>query len=122
MHNQRKEQRIGSQIHIFIELTARSADALQEGEVLRCDTMNLSPEGLGIIADKALFTGSILQIGAELVSEAPPLFMAAEVAWCAAIHKEKAFLAGLHLLPASDSDQLQWYEHINHQIQKSKLP
>lgn len=106
--DKRKHERIPSNETIFIELVSSGVDG-HEGEVVRCETSNISSNGLRAQVTKELIVGAILQVGIDLKEAQDTLYLAAEVIWCKPDkNRPGGWSAGFELLNANDSDIKTW--------------
>lgn len=104
-HKQRGETRLELEATIFIEVLA--ADDRSAGEVIMCNSLDLSANGLQVVLDEDIPAGSILRLCVDL-PDAAPLFLVGEVKWKRPDTEADAFRLGFLLFEADDSDILRW--------------
>lgn len=104
-HEHRVETRLDLEATIFIEVLA--SDRHSGGEVIMCNSLDLSANGLQVVVDEDIPAGSILRLCVDL-KDADPIFLVGEVKWKRPDAEADAFRLGFLLFEADDSDIQQW--------------
>ena len=105
----RKHLRLPVQSKIFIELVSPDPDNPQSGQIVSCQTLDVSRGGLQVVLEQELTVGAILQIGVELPDSQETLYLAGEVRWCRKLARAgNQWAAGFQLLNAGSPDFISW--------------
>ena len=106
---QRRFFRLPIESRVFIELESPAPGSLGPGRVARCDTLEVSQNGLRVRLAEAVTVGAILQIGVELPGKDEPFYLVGQVRWRM---RDKdvagAWVAGFEILNALGSNVEQW--------------
>ena len=101
----RIETRVDLQATIFIELLAGDG----EGEVILCNSLDLSANGLQVVLDDEIEKGSICRLCIDL-RDREPIFLVGEVMWQRPDDDHEATRLGFMLYESDDSDIQRWKE------------
>lgn len=110
----RTETRLFQQATIFIEVCSADFDDEQPAEVIICNSLDISANGIQVEMDKAVPTGSILRLCAEFLSGKDPMYLVGEVKWVA--EQDDAFNIGFELFDAEGTDIIEWKNIIASQL------
>ena len=103
----RVESRLGLEATIFVEILA--SDGNNAGNVLMCNSLDLSANGLQVVVDDAMPAGSIFRLCIDL-KDADPMFLVAEVRWQRPDPETDGFRVGFLLFESDDTDIQRWKE------------
>ena len=103
----RIETRVDLEATIFIEVLASTSELA--GEVLLCNSLDLSANGLQVVVDDEIDKGSICRICID-IKGADPIFLVAEVMWMRPDDDHEATRLGFLLYESDDSDIERWKE------------
>jgi len=105
----RRFLRLPVESRVFIELESPPPGSISPGKVARCETLEVSANGLRARLSESVTVGAILQIGVELPGKSEPFYLVGQVRWRMQ-DKEKAghWVAGFEILNAQGSDIEQW--------------
>ena len=92
---------------IFIEV---AADEEQQNRIVICHSFDVSPDGLRVSLDEPIDTGTILQLGADLVPGRDPLYLVGEVRWSEPREPGPGYWVGFELIDSADTDIEAWRE------------
>ena len=106
---QRTHERRGEQGTIFIEMLSVPDETDESGQILICNSLDISANGLRVCLDREIEVGSILQLGIELPQLPETLYLVGEVKWSTQDDPEGSnFWAGFELLNSDGTDIEQW--------------
>ncbi|MCZ6503719.1 MAG: PilZ domain-containing protein [Gammaproteobacteria bacterium] len=103
----RVESRLGLEATIFVEILA--SDSHNAGNVLMCNSLDLSEHGLQVVVDDEMPAGSIFRLCIDL-KDSEPIFLVAEVKWQRPDPDADAFRIGFLLFESDDTDIQRWRE------------
>jgi PilZ domain len=106
-HEDRIETRLQLEATIFVEILA--SDSNNAGNVLMCNSLDLSANGLQVVVDNEMSAGSIFRLCIDL-RDADPIFLVAEVKWQRPDPETDAFRIGFLLFESDDTDIQRWKE------------
>lgn len=111
-NEQRQEYRLSAQETVFIELA--SADPTNESptDIIISNSVDISANGMRIIADRELPIGTILRACVQLKDDNRGFLLVTEVKWCKPHEQEGEFVAGLSLFESDGTDIQHWKEVI----------
>ena len=114
--NQREHIRLNLNCRVFLELEGGAIQGPTDpGEIVLCETLDISYGGLKVGLDRELTVGAILPIGVEISWMEQTLHLVGEVRWCRRNPEAgKAWCAGLQVLNAGDTDIAEWRELLLH--------
>jgi hypothetical protein len=105
----RRFLRLPVESRVFIELESPPPGSLGPGKVARCDTLEVSKEGLRVRLGEPVTVGAILQIGVELPGKDEPFYLVGQVRWRKQDPESpSAWIAGFEILNAAGSDIEHW--------------
>ncbi len=99
----RIETRVELAATIFIELLTSQTD------VIMCNSLDLSANGLQVVVDDEIEQGSICRLCIDL-KDRDPIYLVAEVKWQRPDHEEDATRIGFLLYESDDTDIQEWKE------------
>ncbi|MBB3167643.1 PilZ domain-containing protein [Simiduia aestuariiviva] len=108
-NDQRQEFRLSTAMTVFIELP--SAGLAADPEIIITRSLDLSANGLRVIADRELLAGNILRTCVQTQSatgEQLRFTLITEVKWVRPYGAEQEFLLGLSLYESEGSDIASW--------------
>ncbi len=118
---QRRFFRLPIESRVFIELESPAPGSLGPGRVARCETLEVSQNGLRVRLGESVTVGAILQIGVELPGKDEPFYLVGQVRWRM---QDKArtgyWIAGFEVLNALGSDVEQWEAAL--QVMDERVP
>ena len=102
----RNETRLNNNTTIFVEVCSASPDNSTLGNVIICNSLDISANGILIEMDQEVAIGSILRICAELHNSKQALYLVGEAKW---VRAEGAhFNIGFELYDAENTDFPGW--------------
>lgn len=104
-HEDRVETRVQLEATIFVEILA--SDSNNAGNVLMCNSLDLSADGLQVVVDDEIPAGSIFRLCIDL-KDAEPIFLVAEVKWQRPDPETEGFRIGFLLFESDDTDIQRW--------------
>ena len=110
----RQEHRLSVPLTIFIELIA--AHGVQPGTIVVSRSLDVSANGLRVIADRELPVGSILQSSIQDKNFEQRFTLSTEVKWSQPHTHPGEYLIGLTLFESDDTDIQAWKEFISRNI------
>lgn len=113
----RQEYRFDTFLTVFIELVAADNDI--PSTIVVSHTLDISANGLRVIADRELPVGSILQSCIQCNESGQRFILSTEVKWSVAYQQWGEYLTGLSLFASENTDIQAWKEFINAQYIKS---
>lgn len=107
--DRRRFFRLPVESRVFIEVESPAPGSIGPGKIARCDTLDVSLNGLRVSLEESVTVGAILQIGVELPGKDEPFYLVGQVRWRM---RDKGgsdkWLAGFEVLNAHGSDVEQW--------------
>jgi hypothetical protein len=104
-HEGRLDTRLELEATIFVEILA--SDNNNAGNVLMCNSLDLSANGLQVVVVDEMPAGSIFRLCIDL-KDAEPIFLVAEVKWQRPDPEAEAFRIGFSLFESDDTDIQRW--------------
>lgn len=108
--NRRSEFRLPDSAIVFVEVRAASPDGSQPAEIVACDGIDLSANGLQVQLDRALAVGSILRLGARPGADAPAMHVVGEVRWVRPW--QAGWSIGFALFDSEGTDIVAWKQFV----------
>ena len=105
----RTEARLEIEATIFIEIIAGSQSG--SGDVIMCNSLDLSANGLQVVLDEDMEPGSIFRLCIDLPDE-DPMFLVAEVKWRRPDPDADAYRIGFLLFESDDTDIRRWKQTV----------
>lgn len=112
--DQRQEYRLGTQLTVFLELGDEQGD---EPMIVISRSLDISANGLRIITDRELTSGSILRSCVQTQDLAKRFMLITEVKWSQPWQNPGEFLVGLALFESEDSNIVEWKQFIASECQ-----
>lgn len=109
-NDKRQEFRLENELTVFIELM--SGDENNNSTIVVSKSLDISANGLRVIADRKLASGSILRTCVQLHDFASKFMLISEVKWAKPYGNSGEFLLGLSLFESEGTDIQQWKEFI----------
>ena len=105
----RQEYRLNNQLTVVLELGTRD-----DGEpiLLVSQSLDISANGLRVIADRSVGGNSILRCCIRHPPTDTQFLLVGEVKWCLPYNEEGDYLIGLSLFESEGTDIVQWKEFI----------
>jgi len=102
----RTETRIDKQTTIFIEVCSGDSDDNASPQIIICNSLDLSANGILVQMDNKVAIGSILRLCAELPDEETAMYLVGEVKWVTPC--DDHFNIGFELYDAENTDIVGW--------------
>lgn len=106
----RQEYRLNTELTVFIELKA--ATTQQPAIIVICNSLDISANGLRVIADQHIESGSILRCCVKNHDHTQQFILITEIKWSQPWENPNEFLLGLSLFESEDTDIQAWKEFI----------
>jgi len=104
-HEDRVDTRVEIEATIFIEILA--SDSNNASNVLICNSLDLSANGLQVVVDDEMPAGSIFRLCIDL-KDADPIFLVAGVKWQRPDPETEGFRIGFSRFESNDTDIERW--------------
>lgn len=109
-HERRSELRLDEQATIFIEVMCAGVDDDGSPEIVICNSLDISANGIQVALDEGIAVGSILRLGIQLGKGCETMYLVGEAKW---VRQElDQFLVGFELYDAENTDIADWKEAI----------
>jgi len=118
--NHRVETRVEVQETVFIEVLA-SPDPSEDSSVILCNSLDLSANGLQVVVDKPIPSGSILRLCVDMKTE-EPIFLVGEVKWQRPDEASEGSRIGFLLFESDDTDIQRWKDLIARMLAAPAVP
>jgi hypothetical protein len=105
---QRSELRVNQELAVFVETYSTPSGEWRRPNVVVSKTVDLSANGLQIVMDKPMATGSILQLCVEFIGEPTHYHLTGEVKWVATVGRKHDYLVGFLLMESDGTDIELW--------------
>ena len=105
----RVETRLELEETVFIEVLSAAEDAASN--VVMCNSLDLSANGIQVVVDRDIALGAILRLCIDM-PEKDPLFLVGEVKWKRADTATGGICLGFLLFESDDSDIAAWKQWI----------
>jgi hypothetical protein len=102
----RDEARLNVAASIFIETVSSEPDSNQEAQVVECECVDLSANGLQVLVPESLSQGAIHTLIIEIHNDNKVYRLTAEVKWVKPFKSE--FLTGLMLYDSDGTEIIDW--------------
>lgn len=113
----RQEYRLPSRETILIELTSSFENNQPTSEIVICNSVDISANGLQLAIDQPLETGLILNIAIQWKGIPKPINLVTEVKWMFQVEHDGQWMTGLELLESDDSNLQLWKSLIAERLQ-----
>ncbi|MCE3252749.1 MAG: hypothetical protein K0Q67_1769 [Cellvibrio sp.] len=110
-NDQRQEYRLDNQLTVIIEL---GSSANGDPILVVSKSLDISANGLRVIANEAIATDIILRCCIRDTSSDHQFLLVTEVKWCRPHESEGDYLIGLSLFDSEGTDIVKWKEFIAH--------
>jgi hypothetical protein len=107
--DQRQEYRLETQFTVFLEW---GDDSDTEPTIVVSRSLDISANGLRIIADRELPVGSIVRVCVQTQDMQQRFMLITEIKWAQAWQNPGEFLVGLALFESEESDIAEWKKFI----------
>lgn len=111
----RTETRLYQQTTIFIEVCSANFDNDEPAQVIICNSVDISANGIQVQMDESVAMGAILRLCAEFASGKDPIYLVGEVKWVS--KQQQGFNIGFELFDAEGTDIIEWKNIIASQLQ-----
>lgn len=108
--DQRGEYRIVGRVSADLQVEAEDPEGPGPPRWLRCNTRDISANGLRVVTDEPITTGALLPVRVS-IDQAPPFILTAEVPWCRQ-GRDGFWRVGLSLMESDDSTLTDWKDTI----------
>ncbi|TNC79903.1 MAG: hypothetical protein C9356_16590 [Oleiphilus sp.] len=102
----REEVRMNIGAEIFIECVAAEPGEGRSAEVLRCEAVDVSANGMQVMVERKLVQGAIHTLVVEVYRNEDVYRLTSEVKWVE--KKEDGYLIGLALFDSEDTEIIDW--------------
>ncbi len=107
MSNERRsETRINEKTTVFVEACSASFDNSSPAEIILCNSLDMSANGILVQMDQSVEIGTILRICAEFGEEREPLYLVGEAKWVQP--QDNYYNVGFELYDAENTDIVSW--------------
>ena len=106
LDERREEVRLNIGAEIFIECVSAEPGETAGSEVLRCEAVDVSANGLQVMVERKLVQGAIHTLVVELYRSDEVYRLTSEVKWVA--QKEGGYLIGLALFDSDGTEIIDW--------------
>lgn len=94
---------------IFIEVLSTSADRRETSNIVICNSLDLSANGLQVVIDEEIPANSILRLCIDL-HDREPIYLVGEVMWIRPDAESEGYCIGFSLYESDDTDIQSWKE------------
>lgn len=108
--NRRSEFRLPDNAIVLVEVRAASPDGSAPAEIIACDGIDLSANGLQVRLDRPLAVGSILRLGTRLAGDSAGMQVVGEVRWVRP--HDGGWTVGFALFDSDGTDIVAWKQLI----------
>ena len=102
----REEARLNVAASIYIETVSKEPGSAQEAQVVECDCVDLSANGIQVLVPEPLKQGAIHTLIIEIDKDAKNYRLTAEVKWVKPYKSD--FLTGLMLYDSEGTEIIDW--------------
>ncbi|MBR9911265.1 MAG: PilZ domain-containing protein [Gammaproteobacteria bacterium] len=113
--NRRQDYRLNSRETVLLELVSANYDGSSPPELLICNSVDISANGLQISVNQPLERGLILNIAVQLEQMAP-ITLVTEVKWQFPQQGSDQWMTGLSLLDSDGSGLVAWKQQISERL------
>lgn len=111
--DRRKHQRISVVKAIFIEVVSRKSRSESDNAILRCETVDVSVNGLRIFVTQLIAQGSRLNIAVPMEDWKESLELVGEAVWVKPAEQGEGFWVGLELRDSNLEDMRKWFKVVH---------
>lgn len=102
----REEVRMNIGAEIFIECVSAEPGEGRNAEVLRCEAVDVSANGMQVMVERQLIQGAIHTLVVEVFRSDEVYRLTSEVKWV--VKKDDGYLIGLALFDSEDTEIIDW--------------
>lgn len=102
----RSETRIKEATTIFVEVCSSSFDNSSPANIILCNSIDISANGILVHMDENVEVGTILRLCADFGEDRKPIYLVGEAKWVAP--ETQGFNVGFEIYDAEDTDILNW--------------
>ena len=110
--DQRLSPRVGKDLTIFVEVQAASRQDESTEDIVICQSLDLSNNGLQVALDRIIPEGRILRLCLDIKGK-EPIFVVAEVVWRRQDADSQDYHVGFRLLESTGTDFTSWQQVIS---------
>ncbi len=111
--DRRKHQRISVVKAIFIEVVSRKSRSESDNTILRCETIDVSVNGLRIYVTQGIAQGSLLNIAVPMEDWKENLELVGEAVWVKPAETGEGFWVGLELRDSNLDNMRKWFKVVH---------
>ncbi len=112
--DRRGETRVDEHATIFVERTAADFDNSHPANIVICNSVDISANGLQVRMDEPIPIGTILRLCAQFNSARESLYVVAEVKWLR--QEQDHYCIGFALFESEQTDIIAWKQLIAHRL------
>lgn len=116
VEEKRSELRLNKKTTVFVEVCSAAFDNSSPANIIICNSLDISANGIQVEMDQEVAVGSILRIGAELYESQKTLYLVGEAKWVKPA--EDSFFIGFELYDAENTDIISWKKVIISMLEK----
>lgn len=105
-NKKRSETRLDEQVTIFVEICSESIDKSSPENIIICNSMDISANGIQVQMDEKVAIGSVLRLLADVPYKDKALHLIGEVKWI--VEKNDQYNIGFELYDAENTDIIGW--------------
>ena len=113
----RSELRLDEEATIFIEVMSASFDNDSPPNIVICNSLDVSANGIQVAMDDAIAVGSILRLGVDLGEDTDTIYLVGEAKWVS--EDEDQYRIGFELYDAENTGIADWKKTIADRLKKS---
>ena len=106
LDEKRVEARLNVDADIYIETVSQEPGDSRQAEVVQCECVDLSANGLQVLVDEALVSGAIHSLIIDIPQQGENFRLTAEVRWVKPY--KSSFLTGLMLYDSDGTEIIDW--------------
>jgi PilZ domain len=111
--DRRKHQRINVVKAIFIEVVSRRSRGESDNTIIRCETVDVSVNGLRIYVTQPIAQGSKLNIAVPMDDWKENLELVGEAVWAKPLETGEGFWVGLELRDSNLENMKKWFKVVH---------
>lgn len=108
----RQELRLNAQETLFIEVDSGEENDSGQTQIIISNSVDISANGLQIVIDRPLQTGSIHRLCLQLGVPEQRLYLSAVVAWSRVLPDDDGYAIGVQVLESQGTDVQHWKEWV----------
>jgi len=110
--NRRAELRLPERATLVVERMAAEYDNSEPADIIVCNSVDVSANGLQLRLDRPIPTGTILRMCAQFTDDRQPLYVVGEVKWLRP--EAYQYCIGFELFDSEQTDIIGWKELVAH--------